>query len=109
MVEPMLEADWLAPFALDVRVTIGVQGRGRGDPTYRADDAGAIWRTSLTPDGPGTIRVLPTPVWVVEPQGGSASTRVRAQAWGPGAAWLLDALPAALGGGDGGGLARATA
>jgi hypothetical protein len=100
MVEPMLEADWLAPFALDVRVTIGVQGRGRGDPTYRADDAGAIWRTSLTPDGPGTIRVLPTPVWVVEPQDGSASTRVRAQAWGPGAAWLLDALPAALGGGD---------
>ena len=80
MVEPMLEADWLAPFALDVRVTIGVQGRGRGDPTYRADDAGAIWRTSLTPDGPGTIRVLPTPVWVVEPQDGSASTRVRAQA-----------------------------
>src|SRR3984957_14632195 len=61
--EPMVEADWLAPYALDVRVTLGVQGRGRGDPTYRVDEGGAIWRTSLTPDGPGTIRVLPrTPV-----------------------------------------------
>ena len=59
--------------------------------------AGAIWRTSLTPEGPGTIRVLPAPVWVVSPDDESASTRVRAQAWGPGAGWLLDALPGALG------------
>jgi 3-methyladenine DNA glycosylase/8-oxoguanine DNA glycosylase len=97
MVEPMLELDWLAPFAVDVRVALGVQGRGTGDPTYRTDEAGAIWRTSLTPAGPGTIRVLPSPVWVVSPDDGSASTRVRAQAWGPGAGWLLDALPAVLG------------
>jgi 3-methyladenine DNA glycosylase/8-oxoguanine DNA glycosylase len=97
MAEPMLETDWRAPFAVDVRVTLGVQGRGRGDPTYRVDEVGAIWRTSLTPDGPGTIRVLPAPVWAVDPDDGSASTRVRAQAWGPGAEWLLAALPAALG------------
>jgi len=63
-------------------------GPGRGDPTFSTDEAGAIWRTSLTPDGPGTIRVLPAL---------SAATRVRAQAWGPGAQWLLDALPGALG------------
>jgi 3-methyladenine DNA glycosylase/8-oxoguanine DNA glycosylase len=97
MVEPMLEIDWLAPFAVDVRVTLGVQGRGMGDPTYRTDEAGAIWRTSLTPDGPGTIRVPPAPVWAVSPEDGSVSTRVRAQAWGPGAGWLLAALPGALG------------
>ncbi len=83
--------------ALDVRVTLGVQGRGRGDPTYRVDEAGAIWRTSLTPDGPATIRVLPPAGWVVSADDGSASTRVRAQAWGPGAEWLLAALPQALG------------
>jgi 3-methyladenine DNA glycosylase/8-oxoguanine DNA glycosylase len=90
MPEVMREIDWQAPFVVDIRVTLGVQGRGRGDPTYRVDEAGAIWRTSLTPDGPGTIRVLP---------GGlrPGETRVRAQAWGPGAGWLLDALPAALG------------
>src|SRR5580692_7536396 len=95
--EPMLEVEWLAPFPVDVRVTLGVQGRGRGDPTYRTDETGAIWRTSLTPDGPGTIRVLPAPVWVVSADDESVSTRVRAQAWGPGAGWLLDALPAVLG------------
>ena len=65
-----------------------MQGRGRGDPTFKTDEAGAIWRTSLTPDGPATIRVLPAP---------NPATRVRAQAWGPGAQWLLDALPGALG------------
>jgi 3-methyladenine DNA glycosylase/8-oxoguanine DNA glycosylase len=60
MAEPVLELDWRAPFAVDVRVTLGVQGRGKGDPTYRVDEAGAIWRTSLTPHGPATIRVLPS-------------------------------------------------
>jgi 3-methyladenine DNA glycosylase/8-oxoguanine DNA glycosylase len=150
MAEPMLELDWRAPFAIDVRVTLGVQGRGKGDPTYRVDEAGAIWRTSLTPDGPGTIRVLPSaPATCSTPTSAStsvgftsanptsnrstpssptsasttagftsttptststatstsiaafaptpASTRVRVRAWGPGAGWLLDALPAALG------------
>jgi 3-methyladenine DNA glycosylase/8-oxoguanine DNA glycosylase len=88
MAEAMAEREWVAPFAVDVRRTLSVQGRGRGDPTFRSDEAGAIWRTSLTPDGPATIRVLPGP---------SPATPVRAQAWGPGAQWLLDALPGALG------------
>jgi 3-methyladenine DNA glycosylase/8-oxoguanine DNA glycosylase len=82
--------EWVAPFAVNIRVTLSVQGRGRGDPTFRLDEVGAIWRTSLTPDGPGTIRVLPG-------RTDGAATRVRAQAWGPGAQWLLDALPGALG------------
>jgi len=114
MPEAMLEREWSAPYPLDVRVTLSVQGRGRGDPTFRAD-AGAIWRPSRPPDGPGTSRVLPvgpaagvsaetagpaaeTPGAAVP--GGVPSgpvTRVRAQAWGPGASWLLDGLPAALG------------
>jgi 3-methyladenine DNA glycosylase/8-oxoguanine DNA glycosylase len=87
------ERDWVAPFAVDVRLVLAVQGRGRGDPTFAADETGAIWRTSLTPAGPATIRVLPgRPV-----AAGSPETLVRATAWGPGAAWLLDALPGALG------------
>jgi 3-methyladenine DNA glycosylase/8-oxoguanine DNA glycosylase len=104
MSDTMAEREWVAPFAVDVRRTLSVQGRGRGDPTFATDEVGAIWRTSLTPDGPGTIRVLPgrTPSRADDP-GGTATetpdvtTRVRAQAWGPGARWLLDALPAALG------------
>jgi 3-methyladenine DNA glycosylase/8-oxoguanine DNA glycosylase len=88
-----LVRDWVAPYAVDVRLILAVQGRGRGDPTFQADETGAIWRTSLTPDGPATIRVLPgRPVAADGPR-----TLVRATAWGPGAAWLLDALPGALG------------
>src|ERR1700734_2520610 len=95
MADPMTEREWAVPFLVDLRLTLAVQGRGRGDPTFRTDETGAIWRTSLTPDGPATIRVLPgrpSPHDQAEP-----STAVRAQAWGPGARWLLDALPAALG------------
>ena len=98
------ELEWVAPFTVDVRRTLSVQGRGRGDPTFTTDEAGAIWRTSLTPDGPATIRVLParTPSPAHDPgptaaETPDATTRVRAQAWGPGAQWLLDALPGALG------------
>jgi 3-methyladenine DNA glycosylase/8-oxoguanine DNA glycosylase len=102
MAEARLDLEWVAPFAVDVRVTLGVQGRGRGDPTFQLDAAGGIWRTSQTPEGPGTIRVLPPPGSAVEPAEGApdgvtVSTRVRAQAWGPGAEWLLAALPGALG------------
>src|ERR1700692_1394371 len=107
MPDAMLEREWLAPFHVDVRLTLAVQGRGRGDPTFRAD-AGAIWRTSLTPDGPGTIQVMPVAVRdgplegeaggeLGGPEASRACKRVRARAWGPGASWLLDALPAALG------------
>jgi 3-methyladenine DNA glycosylase/8-oxoguanine DNA glycosylase len=88
--------DWQAPFAVDVRLTLSVHGRGRGDPTFRVDEAGAVWRTSLTPDGPGTIRVL-APTRPAAGASDAAGTAVRAQAWGPGAEWLLHALPAALG------------
>lgn len=96
MADVMAEREWAAPFVVDVHRTLAVQGRGRGDPTFRADAAGAIWRTSLTPDGPATIRVLPgRPL----PQAAEEDpvTLVRAQAWGPGGQWLLDALPGALG------------
>jgi 3-methyladenine DNA glycosylase/8-oxoguanine DNA glycosylase len=95
--EVMAECEWLAPFAVDVRLVLSVQGRGRGDPTFRTDETGAIWRTSLTPDGPGTIRVLPGRPAA---DAGDPSTRVRAQAWGPGAQWLLDGLTGVLGGQD---------
>src|ERR1700731_32059 len=98
------EREWVAPFAVDVRLTLSVQGRGRGDPTFRADEAGAIWRTSLTPDGPATLRVTSRgqaqdpqaqDPQAQDPQ--AQGTRVISRAWGPGATWLLDALPGCLG------------
>jgi 3-methyladenine DNA glycosylase/8-oxoguanine DNA glycosylase len=90
--EAALVREWHAPFCVDVRLTLSVHGRGRSDPTFRIDETGAVWRTSLTPDGPGTIRA--TGRLIDDPPAG---TRLLAQAWGPGGAWLLDALPAALG------------
>ena len=122
--------EWRAPFVLDLPRTLGVHARGRGDPAYRVTPDGCIWRTSLTPEGPGTLRVAParpaTPVAATgtEPPGGASGagpagasfgagpagvtcgagpgpvTVVRATAWGPGAAWLLRELPGMLGADD---------
>jgi 3-methyladenine DNA glycosylase/8-oxoguanine DNA glycosylase len=103
MAEAALARDWEAPFPVDVLLTLCVHRRGRGDPTFGLDEAGAVWRTSLTPEGPGTIRVAtasqgrPAAVTARPRAGGQAATRVIAHAWGPGAAWLLGALPTALG------------
>jgi len=84
-----LRREWQAPFGVDVRLTLSVHRHGGSDPGYRLDAAGGVWRTSLTPDGPGTLRVAT-----------GQGTVVIGQAWGPGAAWLLDTLPAQLGAQD---------
>ncbi|KOX12019.1 3-methyladenine DNA glycosylase [Saccharothrix sp. NRRL B-16348] len=60
--------------------------RGAGDPTFRAG-ADGVWLAANTPTGPGTLHVRVTDV-------------VEADAWGDGAQWLLDGLPALLGDGD---------
>lgn len=98
MAEAAVVREWRAPFPVEVRLTLSVHGRGRSDPTFRVDGTGAVWRTSLTPEGPGTIRVAATnPKLLQLGTSAAAGTQVLAQAWGPGAAWLLDALPGALG------------
>jgi len=91
-----LTRDWDAPFPINMRLTLLVHRRGPGDPTLRIGDRGAIWRTSLTPDGPGTLRLAR--IW--PPDGQAEGTRIRAAAWGDGAAWLLDTLPDLLGARD---------
>ena len=86
-----LSREWPLPFAVDIPLTLSVHRRGPGDPAYATDAAGAVWRTSLTPRGPGTLRVTSrrTPA--------TGRGRVIAQAWGPGAGWLVDRLPGWLG------------
>ncbi|MFC9595567.1 DNA-3-methyladenine glycosylase family protein [Streptomyces sp. NPDC056944] len=73
---------------LDLGLTLGPLRRGPADPTFRATPDGSVWRACRTPDGPGTLRV--------RMDGG----RAEAEAWGEGAAWLLDGLPALLGAED---------
>lgn len=67
---------------------LGPLRRGPGDPTFRATSDGSVWRASLTPAGPGTLRVAV--------YGGE----VRGEAWGAGAEWLLEQLPEMLGSAD---------
>ena len=80
---------WEPPFPLSTALVLGVHRRGAGDPAYRVDAAGAIWRTSRTPDGPATLRVS-----------SEIAQRIRGTAWGPGAGWSLDRLPDLLGARD---------
>ena len=95
--DPGLVREWRAPFPLDVPLTLSVHRRGGGDPAYRTDAAGAVWRTSLTPHGPGTLRVGVSISIGAGAGAGSRHAVVTGQAWGPGAGWLLDTLPAQLG------------
>lgn len=78
--------DWPCPVAGILRQ----QRRGAGDPTQRTDDAGATWRATRTPEGPATLRVRARP----------ADGLVVGTAWGAGAGWVLDAMPALLGADD---------
>ncbi len=108
-----LQRDWLAPFSVDVLLTMAVHRRGRDDPACRVDPAGIIWRTSLTPDGPATLRLVPLQAGTVGagtvgagtvPAGSGRSGQpgpcVRATAWGPGGPWLLASVPELLGASD---------
>jgi 3-methyladenine DNA glycosylase/8-oxoguanine DNA glycosylase len=63
---------------------------GPGDPTYLRGPDGSLWRGMRTPAGTATLRVRSRP----------AHGEVSAAAWGDGAAWALDRLPAMLGAGD---------
>ncbi|WP_320775213.1 DNA-3-methyladenine glycosylase 2 family protein [Streptomyces sp. CRN 30] len=79
---------WVPDGPLDVSLVLGPLRRGPGDPTFKALPDGSVWRASLTPVGPGTLRVT------------SRNGEVRGEAWGPGAEWLLDRLPRMLGADD---------
>lgn len=80
---------WTPPGPLDLRLVLGPLRRGPADPAYRALPDGTFWRATRTPAGPGTLRIAAAP-------GG----RIAAAAWGPGARWMLDRLPALLGADD---------
>jgi 3-methyladenine DNA glycosylase/8-oxoguanine DNA glycosylase len=87
-----LSREWRPPFSVDVRLTLSPYRHGGRDPAYHVDAAGAVWRTSLTPEGPGTLRVISRTA--------GPGPLVTGQAWGPGATWMLDNFPAQLGAHD---------
>jgi 3-methyladenine DNA glycosylase/8-oxoguanine DNA glycosylase len=75
---------WRPQRPVDIRSTLGPLRRGHGDPAHRVVD-GRFWRAALSPQGPVTL--------ALHVQTGE----VTAQAWGPGADWALDGVPALLG------------
>jgi len=79
---------WPAGRPVDLGATLGPLRRGTGDPAHRFDPAGRFWWAARTPAGPGTLAVA------------AAGPSVSAEAWGPGAEWLLDGLPVVLGAED---------
>jgi 3-methyladenine DNA glycosylase/8-oxoguanine DNA glycosylase len=82
------ERIWDAGRPVDLRSTLGHLRRGSGDPAHHFDAAGRFWWACLTPAGAGTLGLA------------SRGSVVTAQAWGEGAEWLLDQVPALLGEGD---------
>ncbi|HVS07517.1 MAG TPA: DNA-3-methyladenine glycosylase 2 family protein [Candidatus Dormibacteraeota bacterium] len=81
---PQASAAWPLPFPLDLDLTLGVFRRGPSDPTIRfgPDD---VWRAARTPDGAASLRLR------------LEGARLLTDAWGPGAAWMIERAPALAG------------
>jgi len=83
-VSDVLERTVTTDGPVDLRGLLGLLVRGSGDPTMRVAPSGAI-RASMTAAGPGAVELR------------VAGDGLLARGWGPGAALLLDGLPALLG------------
>jgi 3-methyladenine DNA glycosylase/8-oxoguanine DNA glycosylase len=79
---------WRPDYLLDLVAVLMPLRRGGGDPTFQIAPNGSIWMAANTPTGPGTISLK------------RSDGEVRAEAWGDGADFLLDGLPALLGADD---------
>lgn len=81
-----LTASFPAPEPIDLRLTLAPLGNGRDDPTilFGAD---GVWLARRTADGPATLRV-----WM-----DAGAGEIRAEAWGPGSAAALEAVPGLAG------------
>ena len=84
------ERVWRPSWPCEVGTTLSILRKGAGDPTFRSDPDGTIWRGVRTPDGPATLRLRSRPL----------DGEVHAVAWGTGADWVLDSVPRMLGAED---------
>jgi 3-methyladenine DNA glycosylase/8-oxoguanine DNA glycosylase len=80
------QPDWPCP----VGQVLSILRKGAADPTYKITADGSHWRGIRTPQGPATLRILARP----------ATGDVLGEAWGSGADWALEQLPALLGADD---------
>ena len=85
-----LKRAWRPAWPCAVGTTLSILRKGSRDPTFRTDPDGTVWRGIRTPGGPATLRLSTC----------SSDGVVHATAWGPGAEWALDSVPAMLGADD---------
>lgn len=88
MTAPDARTEWRPVEPVSIELALGPLQRANGDPTQRRAPDGAWWRTARTPLGPGSVRLRAT------------RGTVDVQSWGPGAAWLVESVPALLGAND---------
>ena len=81
---------WRPGFPVEPRTILATFSRGAGDPCFRRDPTGSLWRATRTPDGPVLLRLETRPM----------DAEIVATSWGPGADWALDGVPDLLGAGD---------
>jgi 3-methyladenine DNA glycosylase/8-oxoguanine DNA glycosylase len=81
---------WRPDWPCAVVRTLDQQRHGGGDPTFRLDEHGRVWRGIRTPVGTATLVVTPL----------DRHGEVRAEAWGAGAQWALESVPGLLGADD---------
>ncbi len=85
---------WRPSWSCPVGQILRQQRHGAGDPTFVVTDRQAAnptyWRGIGTPVGPATLRLRARPL----------DGEVECEAWGPGAEWALDSVPAMLGAAD---------
>ena len=86
--EPAAQTIWRPPQPVSLDLALGPLQRGRGDPAHRREPSGDWWRTTRTPEGPATLRLS------------AAAGEIAAAAWGPGADWTVERVPALLGADD---------
>ena len=84
------ERVWRPAWPCPVGQVLSILRKGPADPTYRTDPDGTIWRGIRTPEGTATLRLSPRPY----------DGEVHATAWGAGADWTLDRVPAMCGAED---------
>jgi len=82
---PDAQADWAAPYQVDLSAVLGTFLRGSRDPAWRRAENRWWWATR-TPDGPASMALRADREGVVT-----------SSAWGPGAQWLVDDVPSLLG------------
>ncbi len=82
-----LERRWRPDFVVDADAALRPLRRGPGDPTITCSE-GQYWRAATTPCGAVTLALH------------AAGPTVHARAWGPGAEWVLEQVPALLGAQD---------